>query len=593
MSLPAVQTSGAWWSTACPDWERRIVARESLVPFEPLFPEEAEAALEFFKSLRMVDVVGQPTFGEACDAWVFDFVKAIFGAYDAEHGRRLIREFMLLISKKNAKSTIAAGIMLTALVKNFRHDAELLILAPTKEVAENSFNPAAAMVNADEELKIVLHVQDHLRQITHRTTNAVLKVVAADSDIVSGKKAGFVLVEELWLFGKKANAEAMLREATGGTISRPEGFVIFITTHSDDLPAGVFKAKLDTYRDIRDGRIVDPRRFGILYEWPEELLEREAYLEPSFFYLTNPNLGRSVDEEWLADELASELRGEGTGLQIFLAKHLNVEIGLRLRRDRWRGGDYWQNAADRSLTLESLLERVEVAVVGVDGGGLDDLYGLCVAGREKFTGRWLYWFRAWAWPDVLERRKQIAPLLRDFAADGDVILCEEVEAPKAAELGEDDEAAIYVVPQDIREVVEIIDQVKASGLLPAKGAIGLDPQGVSDLVDELAKIELTVEDHQVVSIGQGFRLMSAVVGLARRLKFGAAVHDGSRLMAWCVSNAKEEKGRQTVMIVKDALGSAKIDPFIAGLNATKLLELNPEAVGDQRPYADGRELLVL
>ena len=51
------------WSTACLDWEQRIVERRSLVPFEPLFPSEADEALEVFKSLRMIDVLGRPTFG--------------------------------------------------------------------------------------------------------------------------------------------------------------------------------------------------------------------------------------------------------------------------------------------------------------------------------------------------------------------------------------------------------------------------------------------------------------------------------------------------------------------------------------------------
>ncbi|WP_066045611.1 MULTISPECIES: terminase TerL endonuclease subunit [Sphingomonadales] len=568
------------WSTACLDWEERIVAGDSLVPCAPLFPEKAEEALEVFCALQVTDLPQKddgsfPTLGEICDSRILDLVAAIFGAEDPETGQRLIREFMLLISKKNGKSTIAAGIMLTALILNWRHHAELLILAPTLEVAKNSFDPAMGMVDADPELKTLLHVVEHQRLIRHRVTKAELKVVAADADTSAGKKAGMVLVEELWLFGKKPKAASMLREATGGTSTRPEAFVLYISTHSDEPPAGVFKTKLAYFRDVRDGEIDDPSSLGVLYEWPEDLLEAEAYLDPAMFHVTNPSLGRAVSAEWLTAELRKTQAGDADeDLQVFLAKHLNVEIGLRLRRDRWRGADYWEAAGDRSLTLESLLARCEVAVVGIDGGGLDDLYGLCVAGRERDTARWLYWFRAWAWPDVLERRKDIAGLLRDFEAQGSLTICRE------AEVGDDAEADF--LPQDIAEIVAIVAQVKESGLLPERGAIGLDPQGVADLIDAMAAADIA--DDQMAPIGQGFRLMSAIVGLARKLKFNQVVHDGSPMMAWCVSNTKEEKGRQSVMITKNASASAKIDPFMAGLNATKLLELNPVAVGAAKSF---------
>jgi phage terminase large subunit-like protein len=567
------------WSTACTDWEQRIVERRSLVPFEPLFPDQAAKALEIFKSLRMVDVAGKPTFGEACDDFVFDFVAAIFGAYDAKTGQRLISEFMLLISKKNGKSTIAAGIMLTALILNWRELAELLILAPTREIADNSYKPAAAMIRASAELALKLKPIDHQRTIRHLVTNAELKVVAADSEVVGGKKAGFVLVDELWLFGKRANAESMLEEATGGLASRAEGFVVYLTTHSDEPPAGVFKDKLDYFRGVRDGEIDDPSTFGMLFEWPEAMLESQAYLKAENFYVTNPNLGRSVTEAFIASKLRKAAGGEedadgDTGsIQVVLAKYLNVEIGLRLRRDRWRGADHWEGAADKSLTLESLLERAEVVVIAGDGGGLDDLYGLCVAGREKGTDRWLYWTKAWCWPEVLKRRKQIAPLLEGFAADGDLVICS--EAPPVG-LDADD----YALPQDIAEIVDICVKVKASGLLPENAAIGLDAAMATDLTDALEAAGFTVADGQkgeVVAVPQGFRLMSAIVGLARKLKFGGAVHSGSRLMAWCVGNAKEEKGRQSVMINKYAAGAAKIDPLMAVFNATKLLETNPVA----------------
>ena len=558
------------WTTACPDWEERIVARESLAPCEPLFPDKAADALGVFKSLQVTDLPKRngrhPTLGEVCDQFVFDLVALIFGAEDPDTGHRLIKEFMLLISKKNGKSMIAAGIMVTALIINWRPQSILQILAPTLEVANNSFEPAMGMVRADPELSTVLKVIEHQRQIRHLVNGAVLKVIAADSDTVAGGKAAITLIEELWLFGKKPKAAAMLREALGGGAARPEGFTLYITTHSDEPPIGVFKAKLAYFRDVRDGVIDDPTTLPMLYEWPEALIEAEAYLDPDLFYVTNPHIGRSVTVDWLRAELQKEQIGDGEGLQIFLAKHLNVEIGLRLRRDRWRATDFWLGAADRSLTLDALLDRCEVAVCGIDGGGLDDLFGLSVVGRERDTGAWLAWCRAWVMREVLDLRKDIATQLKDFAAHGTLTLCESAT-------------------QDIEEVAAIVAMVNETGLMPEKGAVGLDPLAVGGLIDELVQKGLT--DDQLVAIGQGFKLSSAVWSSERKLRDGTLQHDGSEMMAWCVGNARAEQRGNAVYITKETAGKAKIDPLIALFNAVKLMERNPEAAGLKvSPYSE-------
>lgn len=555
------------WSTACPDWQDRIRNRQSLVPFAPLFPDEAEAALDVFKSLRIVDAPGSPTFGEACAPWVFDFVAAIFGAYDAHQGKQLITEFFLLISKKNSKSTIAAGIMVTALIRNWRLSEELLILAPTIEVAQNSFKPAAAMVRADPELdasqKGFLHVQDHLRTITHLKTKAALKVVAADTDTVSGKKAGKVLIDELWVFGKRPGADAMLREATGGRVSRPEGWVISLSTQSDDAPAGVFKSKLDYFRNVRDGVVEDRKSLGVMYEFPPDVVDAEGYLEPKNFYMTNPNIGRSVSHEWIEDELRKVIDEDSAKLT-FLSKHLNVEIGLALRNNAWPGARYWEGAADEALAatqkqdrFQAFLDRCEVVTVGGDGGGLDDLFGGGFIGREKGTRDWLVYGHAWCQPDVLERRKDIAPRLRDFEKDGDLTICEHPT-------------------QDLEEFSDMIEMVRDAGLLPAENAIGLDQAGIASFVDELVSRGF-VAGTQIVGVQQGYRLNGAILGMERKLKDGTLWHAGQPMMAWVIGNAKVEVRGSAVLITKQMAGRAKIDPFVAILNAGMLMSRNPEA----------------
>jgi len=540
------------WTTACPDWEQRLIDQRAIIP-PPIYPKEAEQALEIFKALRIVDLPGKPTFGEVSEEWVFDFVRAIFGGYDAETGKQLIREYGLLISKKNTKSTIAAGIMLTATILCWREDEEHLILAPTKEVADNSFKPAAGMIRADEELQAMFHVQEHLRTITHRVSRNTLKVVAADTDTVSGKKAGRVLVDELWLFGKKANAQAMFLEALGGQVSRDEGWVIFLTTQADDAPAGVFKEKLQYWRDVRDGVTLDPATLGVLYEFPAAMVETKAYLEPQNYYITNPNIGRSVNAEWIEGQLKRLQNSRDGKLQEFLAKHLNVEIGLALRSDRWAGADYWLQRALPGLTLDSLMARCEVVTVGIDGGGLDDLLGLAVVGRESDSRNWLVWTRAWAHPSVLQRRQDIAPRLRDFAADGDLGLVEQIG-------------------DDVRELAACVADLEEAGLL---AGVGADPAGIGAVLDALE--EAGVPQDKIKAVSQGWKLGGAIKTTERRLAEGSLQHSGQPLMAWSVSNAKIEPRGNAILITKQASGSAKIDPLMAVFDAVSLMELNPEA----------------
>ncbi|WP_407280597.1 terminase large subunit [Aromatoleum evansii] len=547
------------WKTSCPDWAERLRSGRSIIP-PPVFPETAEQALAIFRELRIVDAPGSPTFGEACAQWVFDLVASIFGAYDPESGRRVITEWFICLPKKNSKSTIAAGIMMTALILNWRQSAEFAILAPTIEIANNSYAPSRDMVQKDDDLDALMHVQTHIKTITHRESGAMLKVVAADSNTVGGKKSVGTLVDELWLFGKQADAENMLREAIGGLASRPEGFVIYLTTQSDDPPAGVFKQKLQYARDVRDGKIDDPRFVPVIFEHPPEMVERKEHLLLENIPMVNPNLGYSVDREFIEREFRKAQAGGEESFRGFMAKHANVEIGLALQSDRWAGADFWEDAGQSGLTLDSLLARCEVAVVGIDGGGLDDLLGLSVVGRESGTGKWLHWAHAWAHRIVLQRRQEIAPRLRDFEAQGDLTI---VERPG----------------DDVVAVADIVCRIRDLGLLPEENAIGVDAAGIGDIVDELLTDERGIDRKQIVAVSQGWKLNGAIKTTERKIAGGEMLHGASPLMAWCVGNARIEDKGNAITITKQASGKAKIDPLMATFDAVSLMALNPASAG--------------
>src|SRR4029077_19123938 len=127
------------WDLSCPDWAERLQSGRSLVPNLPLNRSEATRAAAVFDKLRLADVPGTPTMGEAGGEWFRDILRALYGSMDPVTRARRIRELFLLVPKKNSKTTNGALLMLTALLLNQRPQANFIMTAPVQDVAEIAF----------------------------------------------------------------------------------------------------------------------------------------------------------------------------------------------------------------------------------------------------------------------------------------------------------------------------------------------------------------------------------------------------------------------------------------------------------------------
>ena len=179
------------------------------------------------------------------------------------------------------------------------------------------------------------------------------------------------------------------------------------------------------------------------------------------------------------------------------------------------------------------------------------------------------------------RHKQTAPTLLGFAADGDLTFTD-----TGQEL--------------VTLVAQAAAQVRETGLMPSIGGIAADAWGMGLVTDALVSEGFDPGDTTLARVGhiysvpQGVGLSSAIHTVEFKLGDGMLRHDGSKMMAWCVSNALVQMRGNAVYVSKESSGAGKIDPLCALLNAAKVMELRPVAAGDGGPSIyEERGMLVL
>jgi phage terminase large subunit-like protein len=253
----------------------------------------------------------------------------------------------------------------------------------------------------------------------------------------------------------------------------------------------------------------------VLYEYPKRCSRRSASARSAYWYVTNPNLGASVDPDFLERKLREAEFGTGEdSAQGIYAKHFNVEIGLQARIEFMGWRELLGGAGARG---PSRSRRAHPALRGGDRGH-----------------RWRRPRRpAWALHSRPRARNRALALLGASLGTRDRPAAPKAGCAEVARSARRGQLTIVKSPgQDVQELAQYVKQVFDAGFLDRdedereKAAIGVDPVGIGAVLDELAAVGIPRE--LVLGISQGYRMTGAVKEAERRLGAGDAMARGAR-----------------------------------------------------------------
>jgi phage terminase large subunit-like protein len=315
---------------------------------EPDYPTKGMRVVKFCEQFLTLNgsFAGQPFVPMD---WMADMMCDLY-RINPDTGRRQYRTYLLGVPRKNAKSTLAAGVAVYQLIVD-RSDAEpqIIIAASTRDQARIIFAMARGMIEGNADLASVCTV--HRNEITNRDTGGVLKVVSAEAGSIHGLNPSTVIIDE---YHAHRNDQLYVALNTGSAM-RAEPLTVVISTAGHDMDSPLGKL-YQIGRKVQSGEVVDPS-FGMTWYGPAED-EHFGVDDESVWERFNPSW-----ELMNLDEFRSTQRH--TAEAEFTRYRLN---GWTATQDAWLPQGVWQSCynADRHL------EPGDRVVLGFDGAFAGD-----------------------------------------------------------------------------------------------------------------------------------------------------------------------------------------------------------------------------
>ena len=313
---------------------------------------------------------GQPDHLIKLEPWQKFILTTVFGWVHKDTGYRRFRTTYLEVPRKNAKSTLSAGVALYCLVADEEPGAEVYSAATTKDQAKIVFKTAWQMAKKSPDLLNHYGLGIGMHNLHVLATGSSFEALSAEGSTLDGLNIHCVIVDELHAHKTRAVYD-VLETATG---SRTQSLIWNITTAGSNM-TGICYEQRQYLISILQGVHEDESYFGIVYtiDLPRKTKPGQKKIVGDDWKLektwrkANPNYGVSV----FADDikrLATKAIKVASAQNNFKTKRLNFWVNAETA---WLNMVDWQECANYDLKLDDFLGRD--CFIGVDLASKIDL----------------------------------------------------------------------------------------------------------------------------------------------------------------------------------------------------------------------------
>jgi phage terminase large subunit-like protein len=357
-----------WVRLAC---RRNVRDRERAEAHDPAFPywfSDAAAvricvAAESLPHVKgpKAKIVGRDEQGRplwnpiSLEPWQCWVLTTVFGWLRAEDNLRRFRVALVLVPRKNAKSTLAAVVVLYMLTADGESGAECYSAATTREQAKVVAEIAWEMARKSHQFREYFQVKIGAK--TTKTLDVLsplggkFSALSADAHTLDALNVSLAVVDELHAH-RTREVWDVLDTATG---ARLQPLLLATTTAGVDI-GGICHEKMDYLHAILQGTHADEQFWGVNYT----IDEGDDWRNLDTLRKANPNYGVSVGASDLARKL-TEAKHSSAAVNNFLTKHCNVWVRSE---STWMPMDDWHACGNRGLRIEDFADSP--SWIGVD-----------------------------------------------------------------------------------------------------------------------------------------------------------------------------------------------------------------------------------